>query len=72
MIAWSDYATGNHRVTCPSCGRGERDKTLGLTIEGDGKGVAHCFRCAFTENYRPDRGCQRRLNSDPPFGESPK
>ena len=55
-IAWSHYETGNCRVCCPVCGRGERDKTLGLTIAANGAGVAHCFRCGFTETYRPERG----------------
>ncbi|WP_321801475.1 toprim domain-containing protein [Burkholderia sp. BCC1988] len=54
-IAWSHYATGNYRVSCPVCGRGERDKTLGLTIAASGAGVAHCFRCDITETYRPER-----------------
>ncbi|MDC6177812.1 toprim domain-containing protein [Ralstonia solanacearum] len=61
MIAWTHYDTGNHRIPCPACGRGERDKTLGLTIEADGKGVAHCFRCAFTESYRSDRGARQQM-----------
>lgn len=65
MIVWTDYDTGNHRTTCPVCGRGERDKTLGLTIEADGKGVAHCFRCAFTESYRPDRGARPQAPAKP-------
>ena len=55
MIPWTDFDTGNTRTTCPSCGRGTHDKTLGLTIEPDGKGVAHCFRCGFVEANRPDR-----------------
>ncbi|CAJ0873909.1 hypothetical protein R77569_02569 [Ralstonia mannitolilytica] len=65
MIVWTDYATGNHRVTCPACGRGERDKTLGLTIEAGGKGVAHCFRCTFTESYRSDRGARQQAAAMP-------
>lgn len=56
MIAWKEYAVGSYRLGCPACGRGPRDKTLGLTVEADGKGVAHCFRCDFTETYRPERG----------------
>lgn len=59
MIAWTDYQAGNHRIECPSCGRGGRDKTAGLTIEDDGKGVVHCFRCAYVESYRPERGAHR-------------
>jgi len=65
MIAWTDYEIGNHRVRCPACGRGERDKTLGLTIEADGKGVAHCFRCSFTESYRPKAGAHVSMPSTP-------
>ncbi|MBB3261190.1 ribosomal protein S27AE [Paraburkholderia bannensis] len=56
MIDWFNYAAGNHRVTCPACGRGDRDRTLGLTIEAAGNGVSHCFRCEYTESHRPDRG----------------
>ncbi|THJ54318.1 hypothetical protein E9536_12250 [Burkholderia sp. LS-044] len=59
-IAWSHYATGNYRVRCLVCGRGARDKTLGLTIAASGAGVAHCFRCDFTETYRPERGVSGR------------
>ncbi|OXJ36017.1 hypothetical protein CFB82_12320 [Burkholderia sp. HI2714] len=55
-IAWCHYGTGKYRVCCPVCGRGERDKTLGLTITANGAGVAHCFRCDFTDTYRPERG----------------
>jgi hypothetical protein len=59
-ISWNDFTIGNHRLGCPSCGRGPRDKTLGVTVEADGKGVAHCFRCDFTKSYRPKTG--ERLN----------
>ncbi|SPR99314.1 DUF7146 domain-containing protein [Cupriavidus taiwanensis] len=63
MIEWNRYDVGKHRVSCPACGRGERDKSLGLTIEADGKGVAHCFRCSLTESYRPESGA--RLSMPP-------
>ncbi|MEM5276703.1 toprim domain-containing protein [Cupriavidus taiwanensis] len=36
-----------------------------MTIEADGKGVAHCFRCAFTESYRPDRGARQQAAPTP-------
>ncbi|KAI3598724.1 hypothetical protein D8I24_5670 [Cupriavidus necator H850] len=65
MIQWDDFEVGNHRLRCPACGRGDRDKTLGLTIEADGKGVAHCFRCSFTESYRPDWGTRRQMPAAP-------
>ena len=60
MIAWTDYETGEHRIACPSCGRGGRDKTAGLTMELDGNGVVHCFRCAYTGSHHPERGIVRR------------
>ena len=60
MIVWTDYETGQHRIECPSCGRGGRDKTAGLTIEHDGKGVVHCFRCSYVELHHPERGIVRR------------
>jgi putative DNA primase/helicase len=56
MVNFDSYDTGDHRLSCLVCGRGPRDKTLGLTIEAGGVGVAHCFRCASTESYRPERG----------------
>lgn len=56
MISWTDFQAGSFRVCCPFCGRGDRDKTLGVTIERDGHGIAHCFRCDFTESYRPKHG----------------
>ena len=59
MITWHDFTEGDHRTTCPACGRGKRDKTLGITMEGD-KGVAHCFRCSYVETYRDDRNEVRR------------
>lgn len=44
-------------MSCPACGRERRnDKTMGATIDVSGRGVAHCFRCEFTETYSPDRG----------------
>lgn len=58
--AWTDYLPGDHRVTCPSCGRGERDKSAGLTVNPDGTSVLHCFRCSMTEAHRPDRTTARR------------
>lgn len=59
MIAWHDFPNGEHRTACPACGRGKRDKTLGITIEA-GKGVAHCFRCSYTETLRDDSSAIRR------------
>ena len=56
MLNFMDYEVGQHRLTCPSCGRGARDKTAGLKIEDDGGGVVHCFRCAYSESFVPKRG----------------
>jgi putative DNA primase/helicase len=58
MIQWNLYEFGEHRIGCPVCGRGGRDKTLGLKINVDRTGVAHCFRCAFVEGYRPEQGAR--------------
>ena len=55
LIDWQSYAPGEHRIECPSCGRGGKDKTAGLTVEADG-GVLHCYRCNHTESYKPERG----------------
>jgi len=60
MIAWSTFEPGEHRCTCPSCGRKPSDRTLGVKIEDDGSGVAHCFRCNFVETHRPDVGSTYR------------
>ncbi|CAN1540865.1 TOPRIM domain containing protein [Burkholderiaceae bacterium] len=58
-IDWQAYSCGEHRISCPSCGRSDRDKTLGLSIKTD-TSVAHCFRCSFVESYRPERGAVMR------------
>jgi len=52
---WRDLPPGEHRLTCPHCGRGKRDKTLGVTVDADSAGIAHCFRCEYVETYRPER-----------------
>lgn len=56
MIEWEAYAVGDHRINCPACSRGKRDKTAGLTIKSDGSGILHCFRCSHVENYHPKDG----------------
>ncbi|KXU91080.1 hypothetical protein CI15_00330 [Paraburkholderia monticola] len=65
MIQWNDYDVGEHRIQCPACGRGPRDKTCGLTIKLDYSGVAHCHRCSFVETYRPERGAHIAAPSTP-------
>ena len=66
MITWTDYQAGEHRIECPSCGRGGRDKTAGLTIEYGGEAVLHCFRCSHVEYHRPERGAVPRVPSIKP------
>lgn len=51
---WAALPVGDHRLSCPSCGRGPKDKTLGLTIKPDGSEVAHCFRCGYVSSSRGD------------------
>jgi putative DNA primase/helicase len=46
--------SGNHRLTCPACGRNPRDRTFGVTVEHDGSAVGHCFRCEYVETRQPD------------------
>ena len=46
---------GPRRQPCPACGRNERDRTLGITLNADGTGVAHCFRCEYVSTLRDDR-----------------
>jgi len=60
MIEWTTFETGNHRCTCPACGRKASDKTMGVTVDSGGSGVAHCFRCNLVENHRPDVGVYHR------------
>ncbi len=67
MIAWECLEVGSHRLTCPDCGRGPRDKTLGVTIKPDGGMVAHCFRCEFVASHR---GEHRR--TPPPPASKPQ
>lgn len=55
-IDWAAFPAGEHRINCPQCGRENRtDKTMGLTMEPSGAGVAHCFRCSYTESSKADR-----------------
>jgi len=54
-ISWRDLTPGEHRLTCIHCSRGKRGKTLGVTVDDSGAGIAHCFRCEYVETYRPER-----------------
>lgn len=62
MINWTLFETGSHRTACPSCKRNDREKTLGLTINPGGSGVAHCFRCGLIET---SRNCLNAYKSRP-------
>jgi putative DNA primase/helicase len=57
----STLEPGEHRITCPSCGRGQRDKTFGVTVDYAGAAVGHCFRCEYVETYRPNKPAAHRL-----------
>ena len=46
------FDVGEHRITCPACGRSARDKTLGITVREVGDAVAHCFRCNRTQSLK--------------------
>jgi hypothetical protein len=50
---------GLRRQECPDCGRGPKDRTCGVTLEHDGSGVAHCFRCGYVETRRGDKVAHR-------------
>ena len=65
MIDFTKYEAGQHRLVCEECGRGAKDKTLGIKIETDGSGVAHCFRCGYAESHHPDHRSVRRPTIKP-------
>ncbi len=56
MSTLQSLEPGEHRLTCPDCGRGPKDRTFGVTVEYTGAAVGHCFRCEYVEAYRPERG----------------
>ena len=71
IIDWRAYIPGKHRIGCPSCGRGKSDKSAGLTIDCDGNGVLHCFRCSHVETYRPECGVAYRAPAVPAHKPQP-
>ena len=56
MSALQLLEPGNHRLACPSCNRGQRDKAFSVTVQHDGAAVGHCFRCEHVESHHPTRG----------------
>jgi len=54
---WKSLPLGSHRLPCPVCRRGSRDRAFSVTIE-PGRGVGHCFRCGHVESFNdsPVRG----------------
>jgi putative DNA primase/helicase len=55
-IDWGVFPPGDHRAKCPSCGKPKpSDKTMGITVDSGGSGVAHCFRCEFVESHYPSK-----------------
>lgn len=43
---------GTHRLPCPTCDRGPRDRALSVTVEAGGGFVWHCFRCGYKGGSR--------------------
>lgn len=60
MSSFAQLEPGEHRLTCPACGRNERDRTFGVTVQHTGAAVGHCFRCGYVETYRPERKPTKR------------
>ena len=54
MINWQTLEVGEHRLVCHVCGD-SRKKNLGVTINADGTGRAHCFKCGYVETHRAER-----------------
>ena len=55
MIDWD----GPKRQGCPDCGRSPKDRTCGVSVDHDGAGVAHCFRCGYVETHRGEETYRR-------------
>lgn len=47
---WKSLSVGTHRLPCPVCKRGPRDRAFSVTIEA-GRGVGHCFRCGQVDTF---------------------
>ena len=67
-----EFGIGEHRAPCPECGRGGRDKTLGIKVDIDGA-TCHCFRCGLIRSYREKSSNIRRAPRIPaPSQNAPK
>jgi hypothetical protein len=49
------FGVGEHRISCPQCGRSSKDRTLGITVKAIGDAVAHCFRCNLIKSLKSRR-----------------
>lgn len=47
---------GTHRLPCPECGKGPRDRAFAGTVQPDGSLVWYCHRCGFTGSARERDG----------------
>jgi len=65
LLDWQDYAIGEHRLVCPSCGDNKRIKNAGLKVESS-NAVLHCFKCGLVETYREKQHAVRREPSIKP------
>lgn len=66
VIDWGHLPQGKTtRIKCPSCGKEAKrnDKTMGVTIDHDGHGIAHCFRCGMVETFHSE---QNQTHITPP------
>ncbi|MGQ7939514.1 toprim domain-containing protein [Paraburkholderia sp. D1E] len=54
VLTIDSLAIGAHRIECPGCGRGPKDRTMGLKIWADGSAMFHCFRCEASGGLSPD------------------
>jgi len=61
LLVALDFSKPKHRVECPACGRGPKDRTMGVTLDADGGAVWHCFRCDLVGARGPDHQTTQRI-----------
>lgn len=66
MVDWNSLTIGQHRITCPCCGRNPKDKTASLKIDLNGVGIMHCFRCDHKERRKPNGTSTFQQSTDKP------